>query len=98
MNYGDVDSPGIFAAARRNGGLSKKQPDIANFVDTDAYWDMMGRVIKPMGKIVNIVKTSGMVDLGMLKPESTTSASGSSSFHDYRPLGGTLQAHPRWLA
>lgn len=47
---------------------------IANFVDTDAYWDIMAHVIKPMGKIVSIVETSGAVDLGQLKSKSATFA------------------------
>jgi len=45
---------------------------IANFNNTDSYWEMMAGVIKPLGKIVGIVETAHPLDLGLLKAKSAT--------------------------
>lgn len=37
---------------------------IANFNNTDAYWDIMGQIIAPQGHIVLIVEQSGTLDIG----------------------------------
>ncbi len=37
---------------------------IANFNNTDAYWEVMGRLIAPQGGVVLIVEPSGSLDLG----------------------------------
>ena len=43
---------------------------IANFNNTDAYWQVMAEVIRPLGRIVAIVENSGPVELGLLKSKS----------------------------
>lgn len=43
---------------------------IANFVDTNAYWDAECDLVAPQGKIVNIVGTSTPVPLGALMQKS----------------------------
>lgn len=45
---------------------------IANFNNTDSYWEVMAGLIKPFGKIVGIVETAHPVDLGLLKAKSAT--------------------------
>ncbi|MDQ8184020.1 zinc-binding alcohol dehydrogenase family protein [Pelagicoccus sp. SDUM812002] len=37
---------------------------IANFNNTDAYWDAMGQLIAPQGGVVLIVEPSGSLDIG----------------------------------
>ncbi|MEZ5069927.1 MAG: zinc-binding dehydrogenase [Bacteroidales bacterium] len=38
---------------------------ILNFVDTDAYWDVMARLIRPLGSICSIVRPQQPKDLGL---------------------------------
>ena len=45
---------------------------IANFADTDGYWEEMAELIKPQGKICSIVENKGPLDLGLLKAKSAT--------------------------
>lgn len=45
---------------------------IANFNNTDSYWEVMAGLIKPFGKIVCIVETAHPVDIGLLKAKSAT--------------------------
>lgn len=45
---------------------------IANFVDTDAYWDAMADLIKPQGKICTIVDHKRPLDHRPLKAKSVT--------------------------
>jgi zinc-binding alcohol dehydrogenase family protein len=45
---------------------------IANFVNTDSYWDAMAEVIRPEGKIVSIVENEHPLDLNVLKSKSAT--------------------------
>lgn len=47
---------------------------IANFADTDRYWDAMVDLIRPQGRIVTIVETRGPVDLGALMGKSASVA------------------------
>ena len=47
---------------------------IANFVDTDSYWDSMAEVIRPEGKIVSIVDNVHPIALNRLKGKSVTFA------------------------
>ncbi len=54
-------------------GLGHEGVDyIANFHDTNAYWDTMAEVIRPQGKILSIVGTTGPVDLGVLMLKSVS--------------------------
>ncbi len=43
---------------------------IANFSDTDAYWDVMAALIRPLGSIVAIVGNRRPLDLNILKAKS----------------------------
>jgi zinc-binding alcohol dehydrogenase family protein len=43
-----------------------------NTVNTNAYWTVMGDVIKPFGRIASIVETSEPVDLGRLMRKSVS--------------------------
>jgi NADPH2:quinone reductase len=43
---------------------------IANFSDTDAYWNVMAELIRPMGSIVAIVGNRQPLDLNRLKEKS----------------------------
>ena len=43
---------------------------IANFTNTDAYWEVMSELIRPLGHIVCIVENSAPVSLGLLKSKS----------------------------
>jgi NADPH:quinone reductase-like Zn-dependent oxidoreductase len=43
---------------------------IANFSDTDAYWNVMAELIKPQGAIVCIVGNRSPLDLNVLKSKS----------------------------
>jgi len=43
---------------------------IANFCNTDAYWDVMAELIRPMGSIVAIVGNRQPLDLNRLKEKS----------------------------
>ncbi|MFN5465030.1 MAG: zinc-binding alcohol dehydrogenase family protein [Cyanobacteriota bacterium] len=43
---------------------------IANFHDTDRYWDLMAERIRPQGAIVALVSSRGPVDLNRLKSKS----------------------------
>jgi NADPH2:quinone reductase len=45
---------------------------ILNFVDTDAYWDAMCNLIKPLGRICSIVPAVGQVALGSLFEKSVS--------------------------
>ena len=45
---------------------------IANFADTDAYWDVMAELIRPQGSIVAIVGNRGPLDLDRLKSKSAS--------------------------
>jgi NADPH2:quinone reductase len=47
---------------------------IANFADTDAYWNVMAEVIRPLGTIVAIVGNRTRLDLNLLKAKSVTFA------------------------
>lgn len=52
-------------------GLGLENVDaIANFSDTDAYWEVMAELIRPQGSIVAIVGTSAPLDLNRLKSKS----------------------------
>lgn len=51
---------------------------IANYNNTEAYWDAMGQVIAPLGRIVLIVEQVGSLDLG--GPYKTKSVSISWEF------------------
>jgi zinc-binding alcohol dehydrogenase family protein len=43
---------------------------IANFVDTNAYWDTVCDLVAPQGRVCNIVGASGPVNLGALMQKS----------------------------
>jgi zinc-binding alcohol dehydrogenase family protein len=45
---------------------------IANFSNTDAYWDVMAEIIRPQGRIVSIVENAKPLDLNLLKSKSVT--------------------------
>lgn len=45
---------------------------IANFSNTDEYWEVMAEVIRPQGHIVSIVENSAPLDLNLLKSKSAT--------------------------
>ena len=45
---------------------------IANFADTDAYWDVMAELIRPQGAIVAIVGNRAPLDLDRLKSKSAS--------------------------
>lgn len=47
---------------------------VANFANTDLYWQVMAHVIRPQGKIVSIVENSDPLDLDLLKSKSATFA------------------------
>lgn len=47
---------------------------IANFVDTDAYWEVMGDLIIPQGTICTIVDHKGPLNHSVLKAKSITHA------------------------
>ncbi|MCP9859623.1 MULTISPECIES: zinc-binding alcohol dehydrogenase family protein [unclassified Cyanobium] len=47
---------------------------IANFSDTDAYWEVMAALIAPLGSIVAIVGNRRPLDLNLLKAKSVTFA------------------------
>jgi zinc-binding alcohol dehydrogenase family protein len=47
---------------------------IANFSNTDVYWNVMAELIRPQGKIVCIVENSAPLALGLLKSKSATFA------------------------
>ena len=50
-----------------------KQVDfIANFANTDQYWEQMAEVIKPEGHIVSIVENAKPVEIGLLKSKSAS--------------------------
>jgi zinc-binding alcohol dehydrogenase family protein len=54
-------------------GVGHKEVDyIANFSNTDSYWDVMAEVIRPQGKIVSIVENEGPLDLEVLKSKSVS--------------------------
>ncbi|MFZ0407912.1 MAG: zinc-binding alcohol dehydrogenase family protein [Cyanobium sp.] len=59
---------------------------IANFADTDAYWDVMAALIRPQGAIVAIVGNRQPLDLDRLKSKS---ASFHWEFMFTRPRYGT---------
>jgi NADPH:quinone reductase-like Zn-dependent oxidoreductase len=43
---------------------------IANFNDTDRYWELMAERIRPQGAIVALVSSKGGLDLNLLKSKS----------------------------
>jgi NADPH:quinone reductase-like Zn-dependent oxidoreductase len=43
---------------------------IANFHDTDRYWELMAERIRPQGRIVALVSSKGGLDLNRLKSKS----------------------------
>jgi NADPH2:quinone reductase len=43
---------------------------IANFADTDAYWDQMGELIRPHGSLLVIVGNKGPLAMERLKQKS----------------------------
>jgi NADPH:quinone reductase-like Zn-dependent oxidoreductase len=45
---------------------------IANFSDTDAYWQAMAELIRPQGAIVAIVANRSPLDLNLLKAKSVS--------------------------
>ena len=45
---------------------------IANFNNTDIYWNVMAELIRPQGKIVCIVENKAPIDLNLLKSKSAT--------------------------
>ncbi|EIQ01141.1 zinc-binding alcohol dehydrogenase family protein [Opitutaceae bacterium TAV1] len=47
---------------------------IANFADTDRYWEAMADLIRPQGKIVSIVENAAPLDIGLLKAKSASFA------------------------
>jgi zinc-binding alcohol dehydrogenase family protein len=53
--------------------LGRREVDfIANFSNTDAYWDVMAETIRPHGRIVSIVESARPLDLNLLKSQSAT--------------------------
>ena len=53
--------------------LGRKGVDfIANFSNTDAYWEVMADIIRPQGRIVSIVENAKPLDLNLLKSKSVT--------------------------
>jgi NADPH:quinone reductase-like Zn-dependent oxidoreductase len=53
--------------------LGRREVDfIANFSNTDAYWDVMAEIIRPQGRIVSIVESAKPLDLNLLKSKSAT--------------------------
>jgi zinc-binding alcohol dehydrogenase family protein len=53
--------------------LGYKEVDyVANFANTDQYWEEMAEVIKPQGHIVSIVENSKPVEIGLLKSKSAS--------------------------
>lgn len=46
--------------------------DILNCADTDAYWDVMGEVIVPQGRICTIVENKGALNQQLMKLKSVT--------------------------
>lgn len=53
--------------------LGSREVDfIANFSNTDAYWNVMAELIRPQGKIVSIVENGAPLDLNLLKSKSAT--------------------------
>lgn len=51
--------------------LGHEQVDaIANFADTDAYWDQMGELIRPHGSLLVIVGNRGPLSMDRLKQKS----------------------------
>lgn len=47
---------------------------IANFADTDRYWEAMAAMIRPQGRILGIVENAGPLDLDVLKSKSASFA------------------------
>jgi hypothetical protein len=47
---------------------------IANFSNTDLYWNAMADIIRPEGAICSIVENSEPLDLDILKSKSATFA------------------------
>jgi len=45
---------------------------IANFSNTEVYWNIMAELIRPQGKIVSIVENTAPLDLKLLKSKSAT--------------------------
>ncbi|HXB59109.1 MAG TPA: zinc-binding alcohol dehydrogenase family protein [Candidatus Acidoferrales bacterium] len=45
---------------------------IANFSNTDIYWNVMAELIRPQGKIVGIVENNAPLELGQLKSKSAS--------------------------
>jgi NADPH2:quinone reductase len=52
-------------------GVGYQEVDfIANFSNTDAYWQAMAQMIRPQGRIVSIVENQKPLDLNLLKSKS----------------------------
>lgn len=47
---------------------------IANFNNTDAYWNVMSELIRPLGRMLCIVENAAPIDLNRLKSKSVTFA------------------------
>ena len=45
---------------------------IANFADTDRYWNVMAELIRPQGRIVSIVENAAPLNLDVLQSKSAT--------------------------
>jgi NADPH:quinone reductase-like Zn-dependent oxidoreductase len=53
--------------------LGRKEVDfIANFSNTDAYWEAMADIVGPEERIVSIVENPKPLDLNLLKSKSVT--------------------------
>lgn len=69
---------------------------IANFNNTSAYWETMGDLIVPQGKIVLIVEPSGPLDFG--DPYKRKSVTISWEFMFTRSMFGTVDMErQRWI-
>ena len=64
-----VDHRQLLAPQLREIGLEQVDA-IANFADTDAYWDQMGELIRPHGSILVIVENRGPLAMETLKRKS----------------------------
>ncbi|WP_184022177.1 zinc-binding alcohol dehydrogenase family protein [Haloferula luteola] len=58
-----VDHSGDLEAEMASRGFAEVD-FIANFNNTDAYWDTMGRLVAPQGKVVLIVEPTGELPMG----------------------------------
>jgi NADPH2:quinone reductase len=58
------------AALDDSPGSTNSIPWIANFADTDAYWQQMAELVAPQGAILAIVGNRGPLDQTLLKAKS----------------------------